>query len=272
MAQRISRAKQTHPDARRPVRAAAAGRAAPSGSRAVLHVLYLIFNEGYTASAGPVAAPRRPQPRGDPADPAGCTALLPDDGEAAGLLALMLLTDARRAARTDADGWLVPLAEQDRDLWDADGDRRGRRARSTGRLGTGRDRPLSAAGGDRRSARRGPAAPRTTDWRADPRPLRGARTVAPGPLVTLNRAVAVAMVARPAAALALVGTLDADERLAHTHRLEAVRAHLLEQAGNLTAARDAYERAARATASRPEQLYLAMRAANLRKPPPITMS
>jgi predicted RNA polymerase sigma factor len=89
-------------------------------------------------------------------------------------------------------------------------------------------------------------------------------TIAPGPLVTLSRAVAVAHVHGPTAALALVGTLDGDDRLAHAHRLEAVRAHLLEQAGNPAAAHDAYQRAARATASRPEQLYLTMRAAHLR--------
>ena len=91
--------------------------------------------------------------------------------------------------------------------------------------------------------------------------------IAPGPLVTLSRAVAVAHVHGPTAALALVGTMDADARLRHSHRLEAVRAHLLEQAGDLAAARDAYERAARATASLPEQRYLTLRAASLRELP-----
>ena len=157
MAQRISRAKQRIKASRRAVRAAAGAGAAPSGCSVVLHVLYLIFNEGYTATSGPDL-----QRAELTAEAIRLTRavhrLLPDDGEVAGLLALMLLTDARRPARTGPDGALVPLAEQDRTRWDRGADRRGRRAGHR-RPGRGAARPVPAAGGDRRGARRGADAP-----------------------------------------------------------------------------------------------------------------
>jgi RNA polymerase sigma factor (sigma-70 family) len=268
IAKRISRAKHT-------IRSAGARFEPPPADqfadrvRAVLHVLYLIFNEGYTASAGPSLH------RTDLSTEAIRLArlayrILPNHGEAAGLLALMLLTDARRAARTDHDGWLVPLDQQHRELWDANAIAEGlallHRTLGSTTVGPYQIQAAIAALHDE-----APTAEQT-DWPQILALYEVLKTIAPGPLVTLSRAVAVAHVHGPTAALAVVGTLDEDSRLLHSHRLEAVRAHLLEQAGNLTEARDAYERASRATASRPERLYLAMRAANLREPPPITIS
>ena len=230
-------------------------------------MLYLIFNEGYTASAGPSLH------RTDlTAEAIRLTrlvrAILPDHGEAAGLLALMLLTDARRAARTDSDGSLVPLDEQRRDRWDtaaiAEGLALLHRTLGTTSVGPYQVQAAIAALHDEASTAE------QTDWPQILALYEVLETIAPGPLVTLSRAVAVAHVHGPTAALALVGTLDDDARLLHNHRLEAVRAHLLEQAGNPAAARDAYERAARATASRPEQRYLTLRAASLRELPPPT--
>ena len=268
MAKRIGRAKLA-------IRAAG-GRFGPppANERAeriqlVLHVLYLIFNEGYTASAGPSLH------RADlTAEAIRLTrlvrAILPDHGEAAGLLALMLLTDARRAARTDSDGSLVPLDEQRRDRWDtaaiAEGLALLHRTLGTTSVGPYQVQAAIAALHDEA------ATTEQTDWPQILALYEVLETIAPGPLVTLSRAVAIAHVHGPTAALALVGTLDDDARLLHNHRLEAVRAHLLEQAGNPAAARDAYERAARATASRPEQRYLTVRAAALREllPPPTT--
>jgi RNA polymerase sigma factor (sigma-70 family) len=262
MAQRISRAKQSvknsgigfdlPPEAERAARL-----------RVVLHVLYLLFNEGYAASSGPTAQ------RADLTTEAIRLArmlhrLVPEDGETAGLLALMLLTDARRAARTDADGALVPLAEQRRDLWNAAQIEEGvallTRTLGTAAVGLYQLQAAIAAVHDE-----APSAAET-DW-AQILALYGVlERVAPGPVVTLNRAVAVAMVHGPRAGLALLGTLDADARMAHTHRLEAVRGHLLELAGNPVAARESYRRAARMTASLPEQHYLALRAARLGQP------
>ena len=262
MAKRISRAKQT-------IRNAGARFEPPPADqlaarvRTVLHVLYLIFNEGYTATAGPLLH------RTDLSTEAiRLTRLLhrilPNSGEAAGLLSLMLLTDARREARTDGNGWLVPLDQQRRELWDADAIAEGlsllHRTLGTTTIGPYQVQAAIAALHDE-----APTAEQT-DWPQILALYEVLDTIAPGPLATLSRAVAVAHVHGPTAALALVGTLDGDDRLAHTHRLEAVRAHLLEEAGNPTAARDAYLRAARATASRPEQLYLTMRAAHLRPP------
>jgi len=187
--------------------------------------------------------------------------LLPDDGEVAGLLALMLLTEARRSARTRSDGALVPLAEQDRESWDG---------------------VLIAEGVELISATlaRAPVGPyqlqaaivavhaeakcaEDTDWPQVAALYRVLDVVAPSPIVTLNRAVAVAMVDGPQAGLDLVATLDTDDRLARHHRVPAVRAHLLEIAGDLAAARTAYREAARRTTSVPEQRYLEDRAARL---------
>ncbi|HEY3214214.1 MAG TPA: DUF6596 domain-containing protein [Actinomycetota bacterium] len=260
MAQRISRAKQTIRDAGArfdlPPEAERKDRL-----RVVLHVLYLLFNEGYTTSAGPTLH------RADLTSEAIRLArllrrLLPQEGEIAGLLALMLLTDARRAARTTADGALVPLADQDRALWDRTqieegvgiiGDTLGR-----GAIGPYQLQAAIAAIHDE-----APSADET-DWPQILALYDVLEQVSPGPVVTLNRAVAVAMVDGPRAGLAVLGTLDADDRMTHTHRLEAVRGHLLELAGDPDAARESYRRAARMTASVPEQRYLAMRAARLR--------
>ena len=260
MAQRISRAKQT-------IRNAGARCDLPPEAeredrlRVVLHVLYLLFNEGYTTSAGPALH------RADLTSEAIRLArllrrLLPEHGEIAGLLALMLLTDARRAARTTPDGALVPLAEQDRALWDTTqieegvgiiGDTLGRAA-----IGAYQLQAAIAAIHDEAPS------DDETDWPQILALYDVLEQVSPGPVVTLNRAVAVAMVDGPRAGLAVLGTLDADDRMAHTHRLEAVRGHLLELAGEPGAARESYRRAARMTASIPEQRYLAMRAARLR--------
>ncbi|TDB68301.1 RNA polymerase sigma factor, partial [Micromonospora sp. KC721] len=261
MAQRITRAKQRVRDTgarfELPTPAERAGRLA-----VVLHVLYLIFNEGYTATSGPDLS------RADLTTEAIRLTrllhhLLPRDGEVAGLLALMLLTDARRTARTAADGSIVPLTDQDRQRWDQSAIEEGQKL-LTGTLGTGpvgqyqiqaaiaaiHDEALTAA---------------DTDWPQILALYDVLTQVAPGPVVTLSRAVALAMVHGPTTGLAALGTLDTDDRLTHSHRLEAVRAHLLEQAGHSDAAHDAYLRAARTTASLPEQRYLTRRAAQLRK-------
>jgi RNA polymerase sigma factor (sigma-70 family) len=226
----------------------------------VLHVLYLIFNEGYTTSSGPAL-----QRTELTAEAIRLTRLLyrllPDETEVAGLLALMLLTDARRAARTDPDGRIVPLADQRRQLWDiaaiAEGQAILTRTLGTGPIGPYQLQAAIAALHDEASTAD------ATDWPQILALYDVLIAVAPGPMVTLSRAVALAQVHGPTAGLALLGTLDADERMAHTHRLEAVRAHLLEQAGDPAAARQSYLRAAAMTANLPEQRYLELRAAQL---------
>jgi RNA polymerase sigma factor (sigma-70 family) len=259
MAQRISRAKQSikssglrfglPPEPERADRL-----------RVVLHVLYLVFNEGYTTSAGP-----RLQRADLTTEAIRLTRLLyqlmPDQGEVAGLLALMLLTDARRAARMKPDGSLVPLAEQQRELWSAAQIAEGV-AIVTRTLGKGPVGPYQLQAAIAAVHDEAPSG-NDTDWPQILALYEVLERVSPGPVVTLNRAVALAMVNGPRAGLALLGTLDADERMAHTHRLEAVRAHLLELAGDELGARAAYQRAARMTASAPEQRYLALRAARL---------
>src|SRR5215467_1230868 len=230
----------------------------------VLHVLYLIFNEGYTTSSGPALQ------RTDLTAEAIRLArllhrLLPGEAEVAGLLALMLLTDARRAGRTDPDGRIVPLAEQQRDKWDAAGIVEGQ-AILTRNLGSGPVGPYQLQAAIAALHDEAPTA-EATDWPQILALYDVLTTVAPGPVVTLSRAVALAHVHGPRAGLALLGTLGADERMAHTHRLEAVRAHLLEQTGNAAAARDSYLRAAKMTASLPEQRYLELRAAQYTTPP-----
>jgi RNA polymerase sigma factor (sigma-70 family) len=260
MAQRISRAKQT-------IRNAGARFDLPPEAeredrlRVVLHVLYLLFNEGYTTSAGPALH------RADLTSEAIRLArllrrILPEHGEISGLLALMLLTDARRAARTTPDGALVPLAEQDRALWDRTQIEEGVGiiGETLGRAAIGAYQLQAAIAAIHDEA----PSDDETDWPQILALYDVLEQVSPGPVVTLNRAVAVAMVDGPRAGLAVLGTLDADDRMAHTHRLEAVRGHLLELAGEPHAARESYRRAARMTASVPEQRYLAMRAARLR--------
>src|SRR6266851_443452 len=259
MGQRISRAKQSIKSAGmrfdlppEPERA--------DRLRVVLHVLYLIFNEGYLASSGSGLN------RADLTTEAIRLArllhqLVPAEGEAAGLLALMLLTDARRAARSDADGNIVPLAEQRRDLWNRDQVEEGV-ALLTRTLGTAPVGPYQMQAAIAAVHDEAPSAAET-DWPQILALYEVLERVSPGPVVTLNRAVAVAMVHGPRAGLALLGTLDADERMAHTHRLEAVRGHLLELAGDAVAARESYQRAARMTANVPEQRYLSLKAARL---------
>ncbi|MGW5053508.1 RNA polymerase sigma factor [Actinokineospora sp. NPDC004072] len=251
MAQRISRAKAK-------VRGGFSvdGRALP----AVLQVLYLIFNEGYTAGAG--ADLLNTDLTSEAIRLTRMARAAADEPEVTGLLALMLLTDARRAARTAADGALVPLADQDRALWNreqiAEGVRLVSEALAVGPVGPYQlQAAIAAVHAEAPSAA-------DTDWRQIAVLYQILSRLAPNPVVTLNRAVAVAMTDGPAAGLALLDTLDADPRMAHHHRLQAVRAHLLEMAGDLTAARAAYLAAARATASVPEQRYLTSRADQLR--------
>ena len=259
VAQRISRAKQS-------IKGSGVGFEDPPEDeraerlRVVLHVLYLLFNEGYTTSAGPALH------RADlTAEAMRLTRMLlglvPGEAEVAGLLALMLLTDARRAARTDPDGSIVPLAEQRRDLWNAAQIEEGVALLSR-TLGSGPVGPYQLQAAIAAVHDEAPSA-EETDWGEILALYEVLEEVSPGPVVTLNRAVAVAMVDGPRAGLALLGTLDSDQRLAHTHRLEAVRGHLLEMAGERDAARESYLRAARMTASLPEQRYLSLRAAKI---------
>jgi RNA polymerase sigma factor (sigma-70 family) len=259
MAQRISRAKQSIKASGIPFRMPPSPELAER-LRTVLHVLYLIFNEGYTATSGPDL--HRTELSGEAIRlTRQVRRLLPSDGEVAGLLALMLLTEARRAARTRPDGTLVPLAEQDRAGWDQDAIREGialiTHTLSWAPLGPYQIQAAIAA------LHAEAARAEETDWPQILALYQLLERIAPGPMVTLNRAVAVAMVHGPQAGLDLLTTLDADERLARHHRLDAVRAHLLELAGDYAAAGAAYRTAARRTTSLPEQRYLAMRAARL---------
>jgi predicted RNA polymerase sigma factor len=258
MAQRISRAKQLVQSSGVPFEPPAA-RERAQRLGAVLHVLYLIFNEGYASSSGPGCSASS-SPRGDPPDRA-LHGLVPDDAEVAGLLALMLLTDARRRARTGPEGELIPLPSR------------------TARCGIGRDRRGRGAGQRGARARRG--GPRTScrprSRRCTTRPPRAELTDWPqilalygllermsgNPMVALNRAIAAAMVHGPAAGLELLKTLETDGRLAENHRLDAVRAHLLELAGDRPAAIACYRAAAGRTQSLPERNYLTTRAARL---------
>jgi predicted RNA polymerase sigma factor len=223
----------------------------------VRHVLYLIFNEGYATSGGPDL--QRAELTGEAIRLTRAVhRLLPDDGETAGLLALMLLTEARRPARTRPDGRLVPLAEQDRTQWDADLIAEGvalvTDALSRHPLGPYQLQAAIAAVHDQAERAE------DTDWPQVLGLYRLLGQVAPNPMVTLNSAVAVAMVHGPDAGLAV---LDELTHLAGHHRLAAVRAHLLEMSGAPAAARDAYRLAARRTTSLPERRYLESRAARL---------
>jgi RNA polymerase sigma factor (sigma-70 family) len=257
MAQRISRAKQT-------IRASGIEFRIPAGNewaerlRSVLHVLYLIFNEGYLASGGPELA------RSDLSGEAiRLTRIvrrtLPDDPEVAGLLALMLLTEARRPARTDPGGELVPLAEQDRSLWDRDLIAEGldllAAAWHKGSAGEYLVQAQIAALHDQA------ARVEDTNWPEIAALYALLERMTENPMVSLNRAVAVAMVEGPPAGLALLEPLG--QRLHGHHRLHAIRAHLLEMAGDADAAIGEYETAASRTTSIPEQNYLTMRAAQL---------
>lgn len=261
LAQRISRAKQQLRAAglsfELPAEPQRAGRLA-----VVLQVLYLMFNEGYT-----------PGSRGaDAADLAGeairlarmLRAELPGEPEVTGLLALMLLTEARRPARQTSDGLLVPLAEQDRGRWDPGMLREGTEL-VTGVLGSGRVGPYQLQAAIAALHGEAPTADRT-DWPQILALYDVLERISPTPVVTLNRAVAVAMVHGPHAGLAVLGTIADDPALSRSHRLDAVRAHLLELAGDIHGAAASYRRAMAGTVSAAERHYLALRAAHLDGP------
>jgi RNA polymerase sigma factor (sigma-70 family) len=259
MAARISRAKQS-------IKAAGSEFTMPAPEElddrldAVLHTLYLIFNEGYTSSSG------------DNLNRAELTheairltrivhRQLPNDGEVAGLLALMLITDSRRTARTTTSGDLIPLAEQDRARWDkalideANSLLVAAMARS----------PLGPYQLQAAIAATHADAPRAedTNWHRVHTLYRILERIAPNPMVTLNRAVALAETSGADAALELLADLDADPRMKNHHRLHAVRAHLLQMSGDVSAAREQYKLAARGTASVTERRYLESRASGL---------
>jgi RNA polymerase sigma factor (sigma-70 family) len=259
MAQRISRAKQRIRASGTPLRIPPE----PLRSerlRVVLHVLYLIFNEGYTATSGPDLH-RSELTREAIRLTRAVRRLLPDDGEVAGLLALMVLTDARRRARVRPDGALVPLAEQDRALWNAHDIGEGIGLVS-GALSRGPIGPYQLQAAIAAVHAEAPRA-EDTDWPQILGLYDLLARLAPNPMVSLNHAVAIAMVRGPRAGLAHLAALDADDRMANHHRLDAVRAHLLELAGDHDAARNRYRAAARRTTSLPEQRYLEARAARL---------
>jgi RNA polymerase sigma factor (sigma-70 family) len=259
MAQRISRAKRTIKTS------GIAFQLPPEAERAerlnsVLQVLYLIFNEGYTATSGPDL--HRTDLTAEAIRLAAMVhAQLPDDGEVAGLYALMLLTDARRPARTTADGALVPLTEQDRSRWNREFIARGV-ALITGALSRTLVGPYQLQAAIAAIHDEAPTA-EDTDWPQILALYELLRAASDNPMVTLNHAVAIAMVHGPQAGLDRLGGLDGDQRLAGNHRLAAVRAHLLEMTGDLDAARAGYRQAARLTTSLPERRYLSARADQL---------
>jgi RNA polymerase sigma factor (sigma-70 family) len=259
MAQRISRAKQS-------IKASGVPFLLPSNQErtqrlsAVLHVLYLIFNEGYTSSVGPDLQ------RSDLSNEAirltrAVRNLLPEDGEVAGLLALMLLTDARRRARTGADGELIPLPEQDRTLWDREAISEGialvTATLSRGSVGAYQLQAAIAAVHDEA------ARSEETDWPQILALYGLLKRMSDNPMVALNHAIATAMVQGPAAGLELLKALDVLGGLAGHYRLDAVRGHLLEMAGDPLAAIEHYRAAAGRTASIPERNYLTTQAARL---------
>jgi RNA polymerase sigma factor (sigma-70 family) len=259
MTRRITRAKQAIKDSGVPFALPPAGE---RGERlaAVLHVLYLVFNEGYASTSGPDL--HRKELSAEAIRLARLVhRLLPDDAEATGLLALMLLTDARRPARTGPGGELVPMAEQDRSRWDADAIAEGA-ALLAGALPRGPTGPYQLQAAIAAVHDEAPSA-EATDWPQIVALYELLRQLSDNPVVALNHAVAVAMTEGPRAGLELLGALQADERIAGDHRLHAVRAHLLELAGDRAGARDAYQAAAGRTTNLPQQRYLNARAARL---------
>ena len=263
MAQRISRAKQSIKNSgirfQLPTAKERGGRL-----RAVLHVLYLMFNEGYASSGGPNLR------RADLSHEAiritrMALTLQPEDTEVAGLLALMLLTDARRQARSGPKGELIPLAEQDRTLWDKQQIEEGVALISStlpkGRVGPYQLQAAIAAIHDE--------APRAeeTDWPQIMALYELLGRMSDNPMVNLNHAIAASMVHGPTKGLELLKALDADHRIANHHRLDAVRAHLFEMAGDQKAAIKHYRAAAGKTGSLPERNYLLTQAARLSSEP-----
>ncbi len=257
MAQRISRAKSRIKSSGIPFQMPDPAEL-PERLRSVLHVLYLIFNEGYASSIG--SELQRTELSAEAIRLTRAVhALLSDHGEVAGLLALMLLTDARRPARTGPDGDLVPLDEQDRTLWDgrliAEGVQLINDTIGKGAIGQYQLQAAIAALHDRavRAA--------DTDWPQILALYSLLERMSGNPMIALNTAVAEAMVHGPAAGLSLVDGLE--DRLAGHYRLDAVRAHLYEMAGDTDAAIKHYRAAAARTASTPEQRYLTTKAARL---------
>jgi RNA polymerase sigma factor (sigma-70 family) len=260
IAQRISRAKQTIKTSNVPF---SMPDAEERGQRlaAVLHVLYLIFNEGYTASSGTALQ------RADLADEAirltrQVHRLLPRETEVTGLLALMLLTDARRAARSGPSGELVPLDEQNRSLWNREAIAEGVALISSALRGgsVGEYQLQAAIAAVHDEAQRY----EETDWPQILALYTVLKNITDNPMVAVNHAVAAAMVHGPQTGLELLAPLEQDERLRTGHRLDTVRAHLLERAGELATAERLYRAAALKTTSVPERNYLAMKAARLR--------
>ncbi len=262
MAQRISRAKQS-------IKSSGVPFSLPDEQERdarlaqVLQVLYLIFNEGYTSSAGPHL--HRVDLSGE-AIRLGrlLRALLPVDREVAGLLALMLLTDARRTARTGPMGELIPLDEQDRSLWDrnliAEGIALVNEALTGGPGWYAIQAAIAAVHDEASSAEH-------TDWPQILALYDVLKGISDNPMVALNHAIAAAMVQGPSAGLELLDTLDRDKRLAGHYRLDAVRGHLLERAGDRAGAMAHYRAAAEGTASLPERNYLLTKAARLAAAP-----
>jgi RNA polymerase sigma factor (sigma-70 family) len=257
--QRISRAKKT-------IQNAGARFELPPepemGERitALLKVLYLIFNEGYTASSGAVLS--RVELTGEAIRlTRQLHSQIPEHGEVAGLLSLMLLVDARRPARTGPDGALIPLAEQDRRRWDSAMIAEGTRliVETLARAPIGPYQLQAAIAALHDEAERA----EDTDWPQVLALYEHLEVIAGGPMVTLNRIVALAMVRGPEEGLRGLGHAEIDAALSEHHRVSAVRAHLLEMIGDESAARGEYELAARRTLSIPEQRYLRSRAARV---------
>jgi RNA polymerase sigma factor (sigma-70 family) len=258
MAQRISRAKQSIKASGLPFQMPSSDDR-PQRLHSVLHVLYLIFNEGYTSSAG--ADLHRTELSSEAIRLTRTVhGLLPDNSEVSGLLALMLLSDARRPARTGPSGELVPLAEQDRALWDktliTEGVALVAEAMSQGSVGEYQLQAAIAALHDEA------ARVEDTDWPQILTLYGLLERMSGNPMVTLNRAIAAAMAQGPAAGLTLLAALD--DKLAGNHRLDAVRAHLCEMAGDVDAALLHYRAAARRATNAAEQHYLTTQAARLR--------